>query len=69
MSVSANGDNIHDYSEIQNIEKYLDNEVDIIDRWGVLVWRVKGYNNQDNVFREGVIRGPGMICLKGPIIM
>ncbi|TXI14126.1 MAG: gliding motility-associated C-terminal domain-containing protein, partial [Pedobacter sp.] len=59
MSVSANGDNIHDYSEIQNIEKYLDNEVDIIDRWGVLVWRVKGYNNQDNVFRGRSNQGNG----------
>lgn len=50
MSVSANGDQIHDYSQISNIEKYPDNEVDIVDRWGVLVWRGKGYNNRDLAF-------------------
>lgn len=26
------------------------NEVDIIDRWGVLVWRAKRYNNRDIKF-------------------
>lgn len=50
MSISANGDGIHDYSEINNIEKYPDNEVDIVDRWGVLVWRAKRYNNRDIKF-------------------
>ena len=51
MSVSANGDNINDFSSIQNIEKYPNNEVDIVDRWGVLVWRGKGYNNEDIAFK------------------
>ena len=51
MSVSANGDDIHDYSSIGNIEKYPNNEVDIVDRWGVLVWRGKSYNNQDIAFK------------------
>ena len=51
MSVSANGDDIHDYSSIWNIEKYPNNEVDIVDRWGVLVWRGKSYNNQDIAFK------------------
>jgi gliding motility-associated-like protein len=51
MSVSANEDNIHDFSSIQNIEKYPNNEVDIVDRWGVLVWRGKGYNNEDIAFK------------------
>ena len=51
MSVSANGDDIHDYSSIGNIEKFPNNEVDIVDRWGVLVWRGKSYNNQDIAFK------------------
>jgi gliding motility-associated-like protein len=51
MSISVNEDNIHEYSTIDNIEKFPNNEVDIIDRWGVLVWQGKSYNNADIAFK------------------
>ena len=55
-AVSANGDGINDYFAIGNIEKYKDNAVSIIDRWGVEVYRAIGYDNQSVIF-DGQYRG------------
>ena len=42
---------LNDRAEIKNIEQFPDNEIDIIDRWGVLRWRAKGYNNREICFK------------------
>ena len=55
---SPNGDDINKVFTIEGIEKYSDNVVEIYNRWGVLVYEQKGYNNTDksfNGFSEGRI--------------
>ena len=36
---------------IRNIQLYPDNEVEIYNRYGVLVYEAKGYGQNDNYFR------------------
>jgi hypothetical protein len=38
------------------LECYADNSVEIYNRWGVLVFEKRGYNNEENAFR-GVSEG------------
>ena len=37
--------------KINNIESYRDNTVRIYNRWGILVFETKGYDNRSNAFR------------------
>jgi gliding motility-associated-like protein/uncharacterized repeat protein (TIGR01451 family) len=56
---SPNGDAINDVFIIDNIGNtacYPENTVEIYNRWGVLVFETKNYNNQSNNF-EGISRG------------
>ena len=56
---SPNGDGINDVFTIDNIGDtscYPENTVEIYNRWGVLVFETKNYNNQSNNF-EGISRG------------
>ncbi|UZO80434.1 gliding motility-associated C-terminal domain-containing protein [Aquimarina sp. ERC-38] len=48
---SPNGDGINDRWEIANIEDYPQNEVYIYNRWGSLVFKTKGYDNKENIFK------------------
>jgi gliding motility-associated-like protein len=51
---SPNGDGINEVFVIDNIDDilcYPDNTVEIYNRWGVLVFETKGYNNVNRVFR------------------
>ncbi|WP_428741326.1 BspA family leucine-rich repeat surface protein [Tenacibaculum sp.] len=48
---SPNGDGVNDFWEIKGIEEYQDNIVTIFNRWGDMVFQIKGYDNQFNVFR------------------
>jgi len=50
---SPNGDGINEYFKIENIDDvscYPDNSVEIYNRWGVLVYEARGYNNGTIVF-------------------
>jgi gliding motility-associated-like protein len=50
-AVSPNGDGMHDFLEIENIEAYVDNKVTILDRWGVVVFKIDNYDNRERVFK------------------
>ncbi|NRS89200.1 gliding motility-associated-like protein [Flavobacterium sp. 7E] len=47
---SPNNDGINDFWKIDTIEENPENEVFIYNRWGDLVFYIKGYNNNTNVF-------------------
>ncbi len=49
---TPNGDGINDFFYIQGIEEFPDNYVQIFNRWGTLVFEIRGYNNQDNVWKS-----------------
>jgi gliding motility-associated-like protein/uncharacterized repeat protein (TIGR01451 family) len=49
--VTPNGDGKNDFFWIENIDDYSGNEMKIYNRWGVLVWESRGYNETNNVFR------------------
>lgn len=55
---SPNGDGTNDTWEIENIwrPEFADNEVEIFNRWGQIVWQGTGYNNVDVVW-EGLSSG------------
>jgi gliding motility-associated-like protein len=55
-SVSPNGDGDNDVFVIRNIENYPSNTVSIYNRWGVLVYEVDGYGQNDKVFK-GISEG------------
>jgi gliding motility-associated-like protein/uncharacterized repeat protein (TIGR01451 family) len=54
--VTPNNDGINDYFRISCIEDYPNNNVQIFNRWGVLVFETDGYRNETNDFR-GVSEG------------
>jgi gliding motility-associated-like protein len=49
--ISPNSNSQNDVFVIRNIELYPDNSVEIYNRWGVLVYSVKSYGQNDNFFR------------------
>lgn len=49
-AVSPNGDNIHDFLKIEDIEFFQSNKVFVYDKNGRLVWNVEDYNNVDRIF-------------------
>ncbi|WP_068845941.1 gliding motility-associated C-terminal domain-containing protein [Flavobacterium chilense] len=56
---SPNGDGINDFFKIDNIDEttcYPENNVEIYNRWGVLVFETDNYNNTSNAF-DGTSRG------------
>lgn len=58
--ISPNGDGKNDFFYLKGIEHYPDNIVEIYNRWGVLVYEAKGYNNTDVRF-DGYSRGRATI--------
>ena len=50
-AVSANNDGMNDNFFIDGIECYPDNTVEIYNRWGILVYETRGYDNALNSFR------------------
>ncbi len=57
QGVSPNGDGLNDAWVIDYIEQHPDNLVQLFDRYGVLVYEVTGYNNQEKVFNGFSNRG------------
>jgi gliding motility-associated-like protein len=47
----GNSDGSNDIFVIRNIELYPENTVEIYNRWGVLVYETKGYNQNSNFFK------------------
>lgn len=54
--ITPNNDGIHDVLTIRGIENYPNNTIKIYNRWGVLVYATKGYNNDSNYF-DGTSEG------------
>tara|TARA_R110000868_G_scaffold822_2_gene6104 strand:- start:5660 stop:15532 length:9873 start_codon:yes stop_codon:yes gene_type:complete len=50
-ALSPNNDGMNDFLNIKGIECYPDNLIQIYNRWGALVFEMKGYNNSSNVFQ------------------
>ncbi len=48
--ISPNGDGMNDTWVIDNIEQYPENVVRIYNRWGVLIYEVQNYDNQERVW-------------------
>ena len=53
---SPNGDGVNDYLKISCISDYPNNTIEIFNRWGNTVYKVKGYNNNEITFK-GVSEG------------
>lgn len=50
--MSPNGDGMgHEHLEIENIENYPVNNIEIFNRWGNLVFKMSGYDNAENSFK------------------
>ena len=54
--ITPNNDGIHDVLTIRGIENYPNNTIKIYNRWGVLVYATKAYNNDNNYF-DGTSEG------------
>ncbi|MFT0157164.1 gliding motility-associated C-terminal domain-containing protein, partial [Tenacibaculum ascidiaceicola] len=54
--MSPNGDSANSYLHIDCIESFPRNTIEIFNRWGNTVYRAKGYNNSNVVFR-GISEG------------
>ena len=54
--ITPNNDGIHDVLTIRGIENYPNNTIKIYNRWGVLVYATKAYNNDSNYF-DGTSEG------------
>lgn len=48
--ITPNGDGIHDVLTIRSIENYPNNNIQVYNRWGILVFETTAYNNQNNNF-------------------
>jgi len=58
--VTPNGDGKNEFLWIENVDKALNNSLQIFNRWGVSVYEGKDYNNQNNVF-DGRSKGRSTI--------
>lgn len=62
--VTANGDEKNAFLYIERIEKFPDNEVVLLDRWGVEIFRRKGYNNDWDLVVDGdYIPAGNYVCI------
>ncbi|HEY3405287.1 MAG TPA: gliding motility-associated C-terminal domain-containing protein, partial [Ohtaekwangia sp.] len=62
--VTANGDEANGFLYIENITKYPDSEVILIDRWGTEVFRKKGYANDWDLKKgENYLPAGNYVCV------
>jgi gliding motility-associated-like protein len=58
---SPNGDGLNDYWRIEGLDFYPENRVQVFDRFNNLVYELKGYNNENKMWRgesnHGLIGG------------
>lgn len=54
--VTPNGDGVHDFLTITGLERRPDNNLEIYNRWGILVYSTRAYNTTGNVF-SGISQG------------
>ena len=59
--ITPNDDGIHDVLTIRGIQNYPNNTIKIYNRWGVLVYATKAYNNDSNYF-DGTSEGRATIA-------
>lgn len=52
-ALSPNGDGIHDVLEMEGIEQYPNNKLQIFNRWGDNVYQASGYNGTTKAFDGG----------------
>jgi gliding motility-associated-like protein len=50
-AIAPNGSGDNKIFRIRGLECYADNSVEVYNRWGVLVYEKRGYNNEENAFR------------------
>lgn len=56
-AVTPNGDGINDTWELANIDKFTDNKVFVVDRWGNKVYQAHGYDNVNAFWNATGING------------
>lgn len=50
--MSPNGDGLgHETLTVQNIENYPINDIQIFNRWGNIIFKMSGYDNDENAFK------------------
>jgi large repetitive protein len=49
--VTPDGDGFNDFWKITNVENYPDNRVTVVDRWGSVLYKSSGYDNQSIVWK------------------
>ncbi|AWG24164.1 gliding motility-associated C-terminal domain-containing protein [Flavobacterium kingsejongi] len=64
--LSPNGDGQNDYFNIEGLERYPNNSVEIFNRYGARIYHTNGYHTNGNVFR-GISEGKGTIS-KGEVV-
>lgn len=58
--ITPNGDGVNDRWTITNIEAFKDNDVEVVDRWGSVVYKATGYDNA-SVSWGGANRGGQLV--------
>jgi len=48
--LTPNGDGFNDYFKIDGIDQFPNNNVQIFNRWGILIFEANGYNESSNIF-------------------
>jgi gliding motility-associated-like protein len=48
--VTPNGDGINDFWDLGDLDRFVDNNVSIVDRWGGIVYNASGYDNKTVVW-------------------
>ncbi|PBJ15847.1 gliding motility-associated C-terminal domain-containing protein [Flavobacterium sp. ACN6] len=63
--ISANGDGKNDYFNIEGASTFKDNQLEIFNSWGSIVYEIKNYGQADNLFRgyanKGTRLGNGLL--------